>query len=374
MNEREETQKKHQEESLKQLEAFWRLPLSPSFRTLYTHLPEPFLAPCEFYPIRLIVQGAGRSFGGLPQFLPFGRVVGEGGFYGFYATSETAQGSLPVVYWDEDEMFMRPIASSFEAFMRHCLLVGRYEVEEWGETGGEWQEEAEMRELLHLLNLPSNLLEEPLPRNETELHERIVKFDPQNATSLCHLGCLSRARGNLEHALDFYYRASEAVSWMGDCPYLVADIYREKNLPERAIQYYWSVVQQSLPLCTRTMNWDLGEDHPEADIYEVAADMLIQLGKFASEEMKAHPLWIAVTQEDPYDPDVRESLANHFYEQNDLLSAEREYLNALSLCYAERGNQPLRLYDALTRLYERMGQIRDVGLVRHDRLLPRTLL
>lgn len=375
MNEREETTKRHQEESLKQLEAFWRITIPDTFRKLYTHSQEPFLAPCEFYPLRLIVQGAGRTFGALPQFLPFGRVIGIGGFYGFYVTPETAQGSLPVVYWEEDEMYMRPIASDFDTFLRYCLLVGRYEMEEdWPDAEGDWQEAEDLQELAEVLSIPLTLLQGDPPRNETELYERIVRLDPQSALSLCHLGCVHRAQGNTEHALDFYYRASEACPWFGDIPYLIADIYREKGQWERAVQHYWSIMQTPLPLCTRTMNWDLGEDHPEADIYEVAADMLNQLQTHATSEMKTSPLWRAVTQEDPYDPDVREALGNLYCDQNELHLAEREYLNALSLCYAERGQQPLRLYDALIGLYERTGQSREAGLTRHDRLLPRTLL
>lgn len=131
-------------------------------------------------------------------------------------------------------------------------------------------------------------------------------------------------------------------------------------------------MQKPVSLSTRTWEWDLGEEHPEADIYEVAADALSQWSEHADPAIRLLPLWRVVVQDDPYNPDAREELARGLLKQNDLLNAEREYLNALALCREEEGKQPLRCCDALIALYERQGRKRDLALLRHDRALPRS--
>lgn len=356
--------------SLHDVEQFWGTSLPPAFTHLYTQFSTPFLAPCEFFALGAIAEGQGREFGMLPTFLPFGRAVDEGGIYGFYRTPHNIEGSWPVLYWDTEEMFLKPIASDFEAFLRRCVLVGRYETEIQGEDE-ESQGDEGMRRIVRGMNLPPTLLTGALPRNDSELYERLATLDAQDAQSLCHLGCAHRSRGNAERALDFFHRAGEAAPWFGDATYLVADIYRERRNFARAVQQWWAVVQCLLPLCTRTWEWDLGEDHPEADIYEVAADGLSQFEKEASPEMKADPLWSAVAQQDPYDPDVREKLGQTLFKQGSLAAAERELLNALSLCASERGKQPERVYDALIALYTQQNRPHDAALTRHDRALPR---
>ena len=372
MSRSDESRSGDAEKGLCIVETFWQARLPEAFRNLYTHFTYPFLAPCEFFALEAIAAGTGRAFGMLPQYLPFGRAVGDGGMYGFYVTHETDQGRWPVLYWDEDEMYLRPVASDFEAFLRHCILVGRYETEaQWPEDTPDWQEEAEREEFARLLHLSSDLLFAPVPRNDTELYERLASSDPQDALSLCHLGCAHRAAGNEERALDFYHRALEAAPWFGDPAYLLADVYRERRQTERAIQGWWAVAQRLLVLCTRTWEWDMGEDYPEADIYEIAADCLAQYGEVADTTLRSELLWRAVVHDDPYDPDVRESLGEALKAQNRLADAEREYLNALSLCASEPSRQPERLYDTLLSLYERTGRARDAALLRHDRALPR---
>jgi hypothetical protein len=362
-------------DGLRAVERFWQASPPGAFCSLYTHFQHPFLAPCEFLALEAIAGGTGRAYGQIPQFMPFGRSVGEGGLYGFYVTPETALGRWPVLYWDEDEMYLRPVASDFEAFLRYCVLVGRYETEEqWPEEVRDRDEAAARRLFARRLGLPGEMLTGPMPRNDSELYERLVASDPQDAVSLCRVGCARRAQGNSERALDFFHRAGEAAPWFGDPYYLLADTYRLRGSRERAVQGWWAVVQCLLPLCTRTWEWDLGEEHPEADIYEVAADALAQFGGTAASAVKSSALWRVVVQDDPYDPDVREALGDTLLSRNDFVGAEREYLNALSLCGSERGRQPDRLYEALTTLYDRTGRMRDAAFVRHDGVLPRSNL
>ncbi|GEM_PF-1572087 len=354
------------------VEHFWGTGLPTAFTHLYTQFSTPFLAPCEFFALEAIAAGQGREFGMLPSFLPFGRAVDEGGLYGFYRTPNNLDGAWPILYWDTEEMYLKPIASDFEAFLRRCVLVGRYETELQGteENGSNGDESTQ--NIVRGMNLPPALLTGPLPRSDSELYERLAALDAQDAQSLSHLGCARRSRGDEERALDFFHRASEAAPWFGDPTYLVADVYRERQDYARAVQEWWATVQCLLPLCTRTWEWDLGDDHPEADIYEVAADGLSQFEKEATLEMKSDPLWTAVVQQDPYDPDVRERLSQTLLKQGHLNGAEREILNALALCGSERGKQPERLYDALIDLYTRQNRPHDAALARHDRALPRS--
>jgi hypothetical protein len=372
MNRPDERQIREAEQGLRALEAFWMVRLPETFGNLYRYFLHPFVAPCEFFSLDAILKGAGRDYGMLPQFLPFGKAVGDGGIYGFYVTHETELGNWPVLYWDEDEMFLRPVASEFDTFLQHCVWIGRYELEEqWPDDVPDWEEEEERREYGRLLHLPDEVLFGSIPRNDTELYERLTLCDSQDALSLCHLGCTRRMRGDIEKALDFYHRASEATPWFGDPLYLMADAYLDRDQMERAVQCWWAVLQRLLPLCTRTWEWNLGEEHPEADIYEVAADGVTQFESFAESAWKSDPLWQVVVHEDPYDPDARENLGNRLRQQRDFPGAEREYLSALSLCCTERGRQPERLYDALIALYEQQGRKRDAALARFDRALPR---
>ena len=357
--------------SLQDVEQFWGTGLPPAFTHLYTQFTAPFLAPCEFFALEALAEGQGREFGILPSFLPFGRAVDEGGLYGFYRTPHNLDSAWPVLYWDTDEMYLEPVASDFEAFLRRCVLVGRYETEMQGTDGEGSSADEATRKIVRGMNLPPALLTGSLPRNDSELYERLAALDPQDAQSLCQLGCAQRSRSDDERALDFFHRASEAAPWFGDPCYLVADVYRERRNFARAVQEWWAVVQCLLPLCTRTWEWDLGDDHPEADIYEVAADGLSQFEQEATPEMRADPLWSAVVQQDPYDPDVRERLGQALLKQGNPGGAEREILNALSLCGSERGKQPERLYEALIGLYSQQDRPHDAALARHDRALPR---
>jgi len=359
-------------DELRAVERLWQLRLPDTFAKLYRNYANPFVAPCEFISLHRIARGAGRDYGMLPQYLPFGRAVGEGGLYGFYITPETALGDWPVLYWDEDEMYLRPVASNFDAFLRHCVLVGRYETEAQcaGMHTDELQDGRRM-ELLNRVGLLEQTPDGPLPRNDSELYSQLVSMDAQDATSLCHLGCAQRSRNRDERALDFFHRASEASLWFGDPYYLVADVYCARGNYARAVEGWWSAIQCLLPLCTRTWEWDLGADHPEADIYEVAADGLAQFGDSSDSGHELDPLWQVATRDDPYDPDVRETLGDTLLAQGNFLGAEREFLNALALCCGVPGKQPDRLYDDLIRIYERMGRQREAELARHDRALPR---
>jgi len=260
------------------------------------------------------------------------------------------------------------------------MLVARYETETEGDLDDDPAslfDNDEQRAVFRTLLLGTESISEAqifgvLPRNDTELHELLLRLDPTDASSLCYLGCVRRARGDLQRALDFFHRAVEVTPWFGDSSYLLADTYRELEDNGRAILGWWSVVKSLLPLCTRTWEWDLGAEHPEADIYEVAADALRQFEPEVGFDIKSSSLWRVVVRDDPYDPDVRENYADALLAGDDLDGAEREYLNALSLSSSEKRAQPARIYAALVDIYERQGRFRDASFARFDSKLPRS--
>ncbi len=370
MSRKKDAQFRDVEEALRAIEAFWHWTLPGSFRHLYVHQMQTFFAPCEFFSPEELASGVGRVFGQIPQFLPFGRVAGEDSLYGFYLGPNRLFEAPPILYWNQGEGFLRPVASDFESFLRRCVIAGRYETDdEW--PGAALPERARLDLFRTLLSIPQTLFRDVLPGNDTELYQRLVGLDAQDCVSLCHLGCAARANGEGERALDFFHRASEAAPWFGDPSYLMADAYRRHENFSRAMSGYWAVVQHHVSFCTRTWEWDLGEDHPDADVYEIAADAITQFQEAATAEMKSSRLWRIITREDPYDPDVREQLATRLLEDGKNADAEREILTALSLCGAERCKQPDRLYARLLGLYERANRERDAALVMYDRALPR---
>ncbi len=359
------------EEGLHAVEAFWHWKLPSVFRHLYLSDFQTFFAPCDFFSLEELSNGAGRAFGQVPQFVPFGRVAGEESLYGFYLGGTSLEVTTPpILYWDDGETFLRPVAADFEAFLQRCVVAGRYETDdEW--PGSPLPSRARLDQIQSLLGVPQALLEARMPGNDTELYQKLASLDPQDSVSLSHLGCAARSNGDEERALDFFHRASEAAPWFGDPSYLIADVYRRRENYERAMNGYWAVVQRPVPFCTRTWEWDLGEDHPDADIYEIAADAITQFDEAASPEMRVSPLWRVITREDPYDADVRERLARRLANEGRMAEAEREMLTALSLCASERNRQPDRLYAQLLALYERAERPRDAAFVAFDRALPR---
>ncbi len=369
MSRKEEQSAARAAQSIPRVEAFWQARLPDAFRRLYTHFAHPLVAPCEFFALDEIAAGSGRFYGMLPTFLPFGRIVGEGGTFGFYLTPDNEGGKWPVLFWDEEETYLRPVASDFEAFLRYCVLVGRYEIEDdlYGDPDIEEQERLEFG---RLLELPDDVLQGSVPRNETELYQRLTASDPQDAMSLCQIGCQRRAQGRDERALDYFHRANEAAPWFGDSLYLTADTYRVCDNYERAVQGWYATLQRLIPLCTRTYAWNLGEEHPEGEIYEVAADALRQFSKYADKITRRAPLWDVAVEGEPYDPNAREDLSRLLMQEGDTAGALRELLNALFLQSTAKTPDAERIYDALGDHLKRNGQERAATLARFDRALP----
>jgi hypothetical protein len=152
----------------------------------------------------------------------------------------------------------------------------------------------------------------------------------------------------------------------------MADTYRLKGQMTRACEGYWAVLHKLLPLCTRSYEWDLGEDHPQGDIVEVAADALRQFARHAPESIREDELWSVAVEEDAYDPDTREDYARRLLRTGNLPAAERELLNTLSLTVMEGGKQHKRVYQELVSLYESQDRKDEAALALFDSALPVT--
>src|SRR5262245_24060810 len=111
--------------ALRNLEERWQLRLPEPFGRLYRAFDYPFLSPCEFLSLDAMLDGSERWAGMLPQFLPFGHDGAED-FYGFYLPSGPLGGDYPVLFWNHEYDHYYPLASGFGAFLRWCVIYGRY--------------------------------------------------------------------------------------------------------------------------------------------------------------------------------------------------------------------------------------------------------
>jgi len=350
---------------LRALEDHWQVKLPDKFARLYGAFEYPFISPCEFLPLETIVSDEQRWRGMLPQFLPFGE-DGEENYFGFYVTATALGSSYPVLAWDHEYDHYYPVASSFESFLQWCVIYGRYVAQDTFEddTPEYAEEESQRREFARLVGLPPEIVTDSLPRNDRELQERILKVDGQNAWALSQLGSQFFGQGHIERARDCFVRASEAAPWFADPYYLLAESYRLTGNGDRACRLWWQVFESPIALSTRTTNYDLGDDHPELEIYEAAGSRCIECESELEAQRSKSPLWEMLLQGDPFSPAPRFALADVLRSSGDAIGVERELLNALTLATEER--DITTAYAQLISLYERTGRVRDAALCKRD--------
>lgn len=347
------------------LESHWRVKLPDTFARLYSGFEYPFISPCEFLSLESMVRDEDRWRGMLPQFLPFGE-DGEENYFGFYVPATALGSDYAVLAWDHEYDHYYPVASSFETFLQWCVIYGRYLAQDTFEDGTpEYrEEEAQRREFAKLVGLPSEMVTDPLPRNDHELHERILRADGQNAWALSKLGSQFFGQGQIERSRDCFVRASEAAPWFADPYYLLAESYRLSGSDGRACRLWWQVFESPIALSTRTSNYDLGNDHPEAEIYEAAAYRCMECSTELEAEKTGGPLWEMLLKGDPFSPAPRFALADILKAAGDSAGMERELLNALTLATEDRDIS--LAYEQLIAFYERTGRIRDMALCKCD--------
>jgi tetratricopeptide (TPR) repeat protein len=350
---------------LRALETHWQIKLPDTFSRLYSAFEYPFISPCEFLPLDSLLNDSERWRGMLPQFLPIGE-DGEENYFGFYVPANAVGTDFPVLAWDHEYDHYYPVASSFEAFLPWCIIYGRYLAQDSFDEDEEdfAEEDAQRREFAELVGLPSHLVTDPIPRNDRELNERIVRADGQNAWTLAQLGGQFFGQGQIERARDYFVRASEAAPWFSDPYYLLAETYRTTGDHGRACRLWWHVFESPISFSTRTSNYDLGDEHPETEIYEAAASRCMECRSELEEGSAGSPLWRMLQQGDPFSPGPRFALADALKAAGDGAGRERELLNALTLATDDRDIS--RAYEELIALYERTGRMRDAALCRRD--------
>lgn len=350
--------------ALHSLEQHWQLTLPEAFGRLYRAFEYPYVSPCEFLSLEEMRSNSERWRGMLPQFLPFGHDGAEN-YYGFYLPALAADHDYPVLAWDHEYDHYYPVASGFEAFVRWCVIYGRYEAQDdYAEDDEGSDEESERRDLADLLGLPASMTMEPLPRNDRELHERLLGSDSQSAFALAQLGSACLGQADHERARNYFTRASEAAPWFADPYYLLAESYLGEDRADNAIERWWLVVQHPIALSTRTSRYDLGHEHPDSEIYEAAADRLTRQGSRVQAEIRGSPLWSILQSDDPFSPGPRLALAQTLHIAGDRNGAERELLNALTL--ATEPCDTAAAYDRLIAFYQDSGRSRDAALCVRD--------
>ncbi len=354
--------------ALQSLEQRWQVTLPESVHRLYRHFEQPYVSPCEFLTLPELQEDSERWFGMLPQYIPFGR-DGDGNTFGFYVPPNVAQEDFTVLLWNHEYDHYLPIASGFGPFVGWCVIQGRYQAQdEFDEDDPEFREEEEnRRRFAEFLDLPKSLVLEPLPRNDRELYERLAAWDPQSTQALSQLGSGWAARKDAGRARDFFTRASESAPWFADPYYLLAETYREESKTAEAISRWWQVVRCPIALSTRTSGYDLGQAHPDVEVYEAAVNYLVQNVETVPSEIRANPVGRLVLEGDPFEPDERLALAAELAESGDPQGEEREALNALSLSTDEALTSDA--YDRLINLYDRTGRRRESAFCAHDRTL-----
>lgn len=355
----------HADSAIKALEAHWQARLPEAFGRLHRAFTHPFVSPCEFLPLEALLADRERWAGMLPQFIPFGHDGAED-FYGFYLLPGAPDGHYPILFWNHEYDHYYPLASEFEAFLGWCVIYGRYLAQDDFDAATPQleSEETQRQEFARLLSLPRALLTDPLPRNERELHERLIASDSQSAYALSQMGSACLGRGDLERARDYFVRASEATPWFADPYYLLAHTYLLERKPACAVERWQQVFRCPIALSTRTGGYDLGEDYPDAEVYEDAAAQFACHREAALVLPQDAPLLRLLLEGDPFDPYERLALADKLAALDDDAGTERELLNALTLSIEDE--DIASAYDRLLAFYDRARRPRDAVLCRRD--------
>lgn len=351
-------------ENLTRLADHWMCELPGAFTRLYEAFEYPHVGVCGFSPLDRLLSDSDRWRGMLPQFLPFGWDEEENAF-GFLAHPTVGVHEMPVLCWDHEYDFYRPVASSFEAFLRWCLIRMRHETDDNLGDNPFLSAELYLDEFCTIVGMDAGFARMPTPRNTTEMHEQVCALDPQAADALNHLGCRHLGMGSVERARDFFVRASEAAPWFADPYFLLADTYAQAGRPGEAVQRFRRVLDCPIALSTRTGLYDLGPGRGDSEISEVAARACASYGGPYEDDPVVRFLR---TRSDAFEPEARMELAAQFWDSGDERGAEREYLNALTLA-----TERLALgcaYRALIKMYESTGRHRDAERCRLDAEIP----
>ena len=276
------------------------------------------------------------------QFLPFATdEVGD--YFGLWIDGENAKVSQ-ILYLDTETGQCKPLASTLEKFIYQICLMSESE---------QIDEEKKLRnQFLEQIHQP------PLrvARNDTELHQMITAHDDAACFSLCALGCGALMVRDNAKAMGLFERASKAFPMGGDPYFLIADIHRDQEHIQDAIPFWWKTLNCMLTLCTSSTAWNLGDDYPEADIAEIAADCLLEHALLIPQSLKDEPLWKVVETEEIYSASAREQLGDLYLKSGNYAAAESHFNSALALDDGKSNHSLLRIGEKLVGLYDINGQ------------------
>ncbi len=354
---------------LDDLETDLHVGLPPQFRQIFTTTTDAVIGPCAFYTLDSVAMGEHRWRGMLPQFVPFGE-DDEENLFGLYRIEGVAGDALQVLHWHHEYDHYSPVASSFSSFVDTLLVHGQYDAVEQYDVGDPrlLSVQRELQRWAEAIDVDRSVLDMSAPRNKTELHERLARIDPQNSASLLSLGSLHLGRGDAERARDAFTRASEAAPGFADPYFWLALTYANDHDASRAAGLYWKVVLSPIALSTRTGNYPIAGAWPDSEISEVAVTLLSDVVSELPTAIRRSDLCrTLVESSEPFSPHLRYGLGERSLATGNLVDAEREFVNSLTLAINE--DEIDSAYDALIALYRGTGRNAEAELCINDREL-----
>lgn len=350
-------------EDLGPLERLWQARVPPLLRALFADRSAASLLGLHLLDPGALAEGAERLHGLPPRFLPFGEDRETARCVGLWADSGPPE-MWSIAAADLTVRCLLPAATSLPLFVRLQTASARSSALDAHESLDTL--DRDLRAVARLLDLPPHLIDQPPARTEAEIDGLRIALDPGDVLAKCATGCRLRWQGNIEAAIADFASAHTAAPQFGDALYLAADLRRAQDRYDLAVPLWWETVRSAVCWCSVSTLWDLGDEHPEADIYELAADALSQFGGKEADRLRDDPLWRVAVEGDAYDPFERMTLADTLLHANDELNAERELLNAIYL--AAGGDDPARTraYERLIALYRSQGRQREAALARFD--------
>ncbi len=340
----------------RELENAWEIKVPDLFWNFLTREPSQSLPDIDIFTVEEMIMESERTVRLPPNLRLFGKYSSGDSYICFHTVNGQNANKYEVVCWNIEERCLIPCASNFVNFLCKHLYSTRYNLDEEGEHDIDvkyWSG------LFNSLEVEAAWVFDEIPMNEKMMYETMSQHDRGDCLSQCHLGCILRSRGQVDEATHHFNEASKYTPWFGDAYYLLADVFRVEDSIEKAFHEWWKILNLPVVYSTRSDSWDLGADYPDADIYELTVDLMLGVQKSIPSTITDTPLWNAFLLEDPYDPVMREKLAETYSELGMHSAAESELWNAYFL-YADDE------YDELVRINSKLITLLDIQRRTYD--------
>lgn len=340
-----------------ELEHAWDVKVPDIFWDFASRYPSQLLPDTHFFQVQEMILQNEITVRVPPNLRPFGMRISNESLICFHTGSHHKSNHWEVVYWNLDERCLSPYASNFENYLCKHLYSTRYSLDEEGLPDIDlkfWTG------LFNSLGIEANWIFDEIPINEKMMYETLSLHDSGDSLSLCQLGCILRSRGKEAEASHLFSEASKHTPWFGDAYYLMAEVMRTEGRMAQAVHEWWKILQLPVVFSTRSDSWDLGADYPDAEIYELTVDLIIGEQKHVPTPITDTPLWNALLLEDPYDPVMRENLAENYRHQSLDLALETELWDAYFLYADDDIEELLRINRKLSTLLEQQHRTYDL--------------